>query len=342
MENQLVKFESPELLAIEPSRAAQIKQTFEPMVQMLEDFEAKYNEIIAESEFGITKELTEKAKRVRLDIAKVRINTGKLKDKQKEYIKLEDKAIMGVHNILVFAVKEREDRLKGIEDYFEIQEAKRLEALQAARAEALSPYVEDAHERKLSEMDEDVWQVYFAAKVKEHNDRIEAERKAEEERIAREKAEAEERERIRQENERLKAEAEARAKEEAERRANEEAERKEREEKERKEREAYEAALKAEREERERIQREEQAKREALEAELKAKQEAERIAKEQELARVQEELSKGDADKVSDLVSDLQSIKVKYTFDSDANKKMYDDVCVLIDKVVNFIEKNVG
>lgn len=342
--------DAPELQSIEQSKAEQIKATFEPMVQMLSGFEEAYNEVILESEFGITKEITAKAKRLRIDIAKVRIETEKVRKEQKEEYLRAGKAIDGVSNILKWAVSDKENKLKEIENYFEIQEAKRLEALQAARAEELSPYVEDAHERKLSEMEEDVWQVYLAAKIKEYNDRIEAERKAEEERIAREKAEAEERERIRQENERLKkeaeevakkarAEAEARAKEEAERRAKEEAERKEREEKERKEREAYESALRAEREERERIQREEQAKREALEAELKAKEEAERKAKEEELARIQAELSKGDADKVSDLVSDLESIKGKYTFDSEANKKMYADVCILIDKIINHISK---
>lgn len=318
---QVVKFEAPELNAIEPSKAQQIKATFEPMAEMLSQFEEAYNEITQEAQLGITSEVTAKAKRLRLDIGKVRIETGKRKDKAKEYLKLEDKAIMGVHNILVYAVKEKEDKLKEIETYFETQERLRLEALQAERAERLSKYVEDANERDLAKFADDEFEALFQMKKREHEEHLEAMRLAEEERIAKEKAEAEERERMRLENERLRKEAE-------EREAQAQAERLAREEKERKEREAYEAKLRAEREEKERIQRE-----------LEQRAEAERLAKEQEEARIQAELSKGDSDKVSDLISDLQSLKTKYTFESDSNKKMYADVCMLLDKIVNHINK---
>ncbi len=180
----IVKFEeSAELKAIEPSKAAQIKATFEPMVEMLEQFEAIYNQIVSESQKGVTKELCAKAKRARLDVGKIRINTGKAKDKSKESLKREDRAIMGVHNLVVWAVTDRENKLKEIENFFEIQEQKRLEALQAERVEKLSQYIEDAHERNLSDMEEDVWQAYLGAKKKEYQDRIEAEKKAEAERL---------------------------------------------------------------------------------------------------------------------------------------------------------------
>lgn len=350
MTNEIVKFDTPELQVIEKSKAEQIKATFEPMAEMLQEFEERYNKLMAIPLEKITVDLTKEYKRLRLDVGKVRIDTGKAKDKAKEYLKLEDKAIMGIHNILVWAVKEKEDNLKERENYFEIQEQKRLEALQNERAELLSKYVEDAHERDLVKFADDEFQALLQMKKKEQEDRIAAEKKAEEERIAKEKAEAEERERIRKENEQLrkeaeererlaKIEAEKRAKEEAERKAKEEAERKAREEKERKEREAYEAKLKAEREEKERIEREERAKREKLEAELKAKEDAEQKAKEEEAARLQAELNKGDAAKVKDLIADLDFLKTKYSFKSAKNTKMYADVSVLIDKVINHIEK---
>lgn len=350
METALVKLETPELQAIEQSKAEQIKTTFEPMVQMLSELEAQYSEVVAESENGITKEVTAKAKRVRIDIGKVRIATEKIRVAQKEEYLRAGKAIDGVSNILKWVVTDKENKLKEIEDYFEIQEQKRIEALQLQRAEMLLPYVTDAFERKLAEMEEDVWNAYLAAKKKEHEDRLEAERKAEEERIAREKAEAAERQRIREENERLrkeaeerekqaKIEAEKRAKEDEARRKKDEAERKAREEKERKEREEYEAKLKAEREERERIQREEEAKRRKLEEELRAKEEAERKAKEDEQARIQAEYSKGDAEKVKDLIADLKALKTKYSFKSKKNIKMYSDVSLLLEKVINHIEK---
>lgn len=339
MTTELVKFDTPELQVIEKSKAEQIKATFEPMAEMLAEFEARYNKLMSIPLEEITVDLTKEYKRLRLDVGRVRIDTGKAKDKAKEYLKLEDKAIMGIHNILVWAVKEKEDNLKERENYFEIQEQKRLEELQLERAEKLAPYVEDAHERDLAKFADDEFEALLAMKKKEQEDRIAAEKKAEEERIAKEKAEAEERERIRKENEQLrkeaeerekkaKIEAEKRAKEERERQAKAEAERKERDEKERKEREAYEAKLKAERDEKERMQRE-----------LEAKAEAERKAKEEEKARIEAELNKGDAAKVKDLIADLNALKTKYSFKSDKNQKMYVDVSALLNKVINHIEK---
>ena len=286
MKTEIVKFDTPELLAIEKSKAKQIKETFEPMVKMLEDFEESFNVVLEESKGGITKELTSKAKRLRLDVGRVRIETGKLKDKQKEYIKLEDKAIMGIHNIIVWAVTEKEDKLKEIENFFETQEKIRLDNLQKERVDLLTPYLEDAHERRLSEMEDDVWDAYLSAKKKEYEDRIEAEKqaelnrieaekKAEEERIAREKLEAEAREKQRIENEKLKAEAEKREKEiEAERKKQADILAKQKAESERlaKIEADKQAKIKAEQDAILKKEREAKAK---LEAELKAKKDAE-------------------------------------------------------------------
>ena len=81
------------------------------------------------------------------------------------------------------AINERmENGLEEIEKYAEIQEQLRLEKLQSDRAEKLSKYIEDAHERNLASMDEDVWKAYFSTKKQEYEDRIAAEKKAEDER----------------------------------------------------------------------------------------------------------------------------------------------------------------
>ena len=349
MSNVLAKTDVPELKALEKGKAAQIKATFEPMVVMLQGFEDRYNELMAIPLEDLTPELCEKFKRFRLDVAKVRIDTGKAKDKAKEYLKLEDRAIMGVHNILVYSVKEMEDSAKERELYFETLEKQRLEALQIERAEKLSAYVADAHERDLAKFAEDEFEALFSMKKKESEDRIAAELKAEEERIAKEKAEEEARELMRKENERLKAEAEAkekaiakeRAKAEAEIKAIEDAARKEREaarvaaEKAAKEWAALEAEMRAKEEAIQKAQREADAR---AEAERKAKEEADRKAREEEDRRVQAELSKGDAEKVNDLIESLNAIKTKFSFESKANQKMYADVCILIDKINNHIK----
>lgn len=369
MTKELVSFDAPELSVIEESKANQIKATFEPMAKMLSEFEDQYNNLIHESQLGITKEITAKAKRLRLDIGKVRIDTEKIRKEQKEEYLRAGKAIDGVSNILKWAVSDKENKLKEIEDYFDIIEQKRLEDLQNSRVCELSKYVEDAHERSLSLMEEDVWQAYLTTKKKEHEDRIEAEKQAELDRLEierKQKLHLERKEvampfysfwsdsdkglnfseisdsefdhfisrvkkskkdhednieKQRIENERLKKEAEAKEKalEKERQKAKEEADR-----------------LKAENEAKLRKEKED---RERLEVELKAKKEAEEKAIKEAEAKRQAELSKGDSDKLKDLLNDLDVLKTKYSFKSDKNKKMYSDVSILIDKVIAHIQK---
>ena len=279
MKNEIMKFDTPELQVIEKSKAEKIKATFEPMAKMLLEFEKAFKEVTSEAEKEITKDVTIKAKRLRIDIGKVRIDTEKVRKEEKEEYLRAGKAIDGVSNILKWAVIDKENKLKEIENHFEIQEQERLEKLQAERVGKLLKYVEDAEDRNLSGMENDVWQAYFTTKKKEYDDRIAAEKQAEIDRIAKEKAEAAERVRIRKENELLKKEAEEKEKQRQKDAAKAEAERKALEEKARKEREASEAKL--------RIEREAKAK---LEAELKAKAEAEEKAKREERERTEAEL----------------------------------------------------
>ena len=76
-----------------------------------------------------------------------------------------------------------------------------------------------------------------------------------------------------------------------------------------------------------------------IEAELKEKKEEEKRIEAEEKARIEAELKKGDKDKVKDLINDLNLMKAKYNFDSDSNKKMYEDTCLLLDKIVVHIKK---
>jgi hypothetical protein len=339
MSKQVITLDTPELNAVEESKALQIKNTFEPMSKMLAEFEGSFESVVLESKEEITKDVVKKAKRLRLDISKVRIETEKARKSQKEQYLLAGKAIDGVSNILKWAVSEKEEKLKEIENHFENLEKSRLAKLQVSRASDISEYLEDAEERDLSSMEQDVWEAYFESKRKAHFDRIEAEAKAEKDRIEKEEAEAKEREAIRKENERLKAEAEEREKAESERKQKELAEQQKREKAEAEEKAKHEAELKKQREEQEKARLAEQQKREKAEAELKSKEEAERKVKEEAYQKEQAELSKGDSDKVSDLVNDIESLKTKYTFKSSKNKAMYVSVVKLLEKVIVFISK---
>jgi colicin import membrane protein len=335
--NKLMTIDAPELEGVEVSKAKKIKETFLPMSKMLAEFEEAYNEILSAKE--ITPELVSKAKRLRIDIGKVRIETGKIKDKQKEYIKLEDRAIMGVHNILVWAVKEKEDKLKEIENHFERQILKELEELQANRVKAISPYLADAHERDLSGMDNDVWKAYFNTKKQEHLDLIAAEKKAEEERIAKAKAEEAEQKRIRKENEALRAEREAKQaadKLESEKREKIEAEARKVQEAREKAHEKAQAILAEEVAKAKRLLQEE---REKAEKELEEKAKAEQAKIDEAKRAEQERLSKGDKGEKQALELALDKMKYTYSFKSAKNKKMYKDVGLLLDKVIDHINK---
>ena len=292
-----------------------------------------------------------KFKELRLRIVKNRTQgINKWHKTNKEFFLTGGKFVDAIKNKENAINEQMEERLMSAEKHFENLEKERIAKLQAERVGLLSEFVEDANERDLASMEDDVWESYLATKKQAHLDKIQAELDAEKERQAKIKAEKEEQERIRKENAKLKAEAEEyerlakieankRAKQEAERKEKEEKERKIREEKERKERAEYEAKLKAEREAKEKIEREEKAKREKLQAELKAKEEVERKAKEEEEARLEAELNKGDTDKVKDLIAELEALKTKYSFKSSKNIKMYKDVGLLIDKVTNHINK---
>ena len=197
-----------------------------------------------------------------------------------------------------------EEKLKDAEKHFENLEKEKLATLQNNRVDKLSKYVEDAEERNLAGMENDVWNAYLSTKKKEYEDRIAAEKKAEEDRIAKERDEKAEQERIRLENE-AKAKAEL-AKVEAEK---------------------------------QRLIAIEKAKADKLEAELEANKQAKIKAENDRLADIETNAKKGDTAKVSDLIKDLKVIKKKYNFKSNKNQKMYADVSILIDKLINHIKK---
>lgn len=366
----IVLLETPELNQIEQSKAEQIRNVFVPMADMLANFENDYNELIGRAQEEITKEITAKAKRLRINIGSVRIAAEKVRKQQKEEYLLAGRAIDGVANVLKWAVVDKENKLKEIEDYFEIQEAKRLEALQEARETELSKYVDGNITTNLSSMADDVWAAYLSVKKKEYEDRIEAEKLAEKIRIANERLDAIAKERVLKamdykmfwnpdgynfremseedfqqvmadlkkasdeyiaEQNRIREENERLRKEREEIERKAEQERLAQQEKARKEREAYEAK-----------QREERFKREAAEAELKAmKEQQERLAQE-EAERIEKELKAGDSAKISMLITDLEVLKTKYSFKSKTNQKMMSTVAFNIEQIILFINPNIN
>ena len=287
-----------ELSGLDESKAKQIEAVFAPMVEMLKGFEAAYDEIAA---LEISPDKCKKAKRLRLDIAQVRIQADQVRKVQKEEYLRAGNAIQGVYNILKFAVADKEEKLKGMETHYERIEAEKKIRLSSERQAELSKYDIDGEFIDLGSMSDSVWTNYLAGVKANYEAIIAAEKKAEEERIEAERKEAEEREKMRLENERLKKEAVKAAKLKAatEKKAAEE-------------REIQEAKIRKEREAREKVERELAEKKAAeerafLEAEQKASEEATRVLAEKEKAR-----QATDKDKlniiIASLLSDLDNV----------------------------------
>ena len=287
---------NPAEFGLTDETAKTIAQQFQPMLDKMVELESEYNTIIA---LPIDdRETAKKAKELRLKYVKVRTGTEAIHKAQKEFYLKGGRFVDGWKNAQVFASNGKELALEKIEKHLEILAKQRIEKLQSERAEMIRPYVEDTTGLDLGTMPEDVFEAYLTARKKAHQDKLDAEKKAEDDRIERERIEAEQRETQRLENIRLKEEADKREKEiEAERqenakkqakldkdlaeeRARAEAERKrienenqEKLDKERKERQELESKLAEEKQAREKAEADRQA-------EIKRKQvEAERLAK---------------------------------------------------------------
>ena len=242
------------------------------------------------------------ARTVRLALRNVRIRAEGERKSLKEDSLRRGKAIDGVYNVLAYLVEPVEERLKAAEEFAERIEAERKAKLKAEREEALRPFGVNTAFYDIANMPADAWDELFAGAVAAHKAKEEAARKAEEARIAKEKADAEERERIRAENERLKREAfeaEKAAQAERERVA---AEKRASDEKARIEREKIEAEMRKQREDADRKAREAaaaaKAEREAAEAKARAEQEA--IRKQAQAEREAREKAEAEAKRLRD------------------------------------------
>lgn len=355
MSQELIKI-NPADFGMEETKAADIAAQFKPMLDRMVELETEYNAVI---QLPVNKSTCAIAKALRLKYVKVRTGTADIHKSQKDFYLKAGRYIDGWKNAQIFASSGIEEKLEGIEKHYENQEKERVAKLQDERAGQLMAYEVDTTHLNLGIMSDDVWSNFLAGTKMNYETRKEAERKAEEERLAKIEAERIEQERVRAENERLKKEADEReAKMKAER---EEAERlrKEAEERVRKEHEAMAAKAKKEMEEAaaeaKRIQdakdaelakeREEKARVEKELADKKAQEErkanedriaAEKVAKEKADAE-QAELAKGDKEKMEDLKADIFMLIGKYTFKSEKYQGNYK---VIQAKLKDIIDQN--
>lgn len=136
------------------------------------------------------------AKEGRKLLKEKRVEIEKNRKAMKETALRKGQAIDAVARFLTSLIKPIEDYLYEQEKYAEIQEAKRLDELEATRKEKLAKYVSDVELFKVREMEDEAFDKLLESQKRAWEIEQEEIRKAEEDRIAREKAEQEKAERL--------------------------------------------------------------------------------------------------------------------------------------------------
>lgn len=171
---------------LQENKAKELESLYLPMIKMLSEMEDQYNNIVSKE---ITKELIPEAKRLKIDIAQVRIKADKARTKAKAEILRAGNAIQGAYNTLKYAVISKEEKLLEIIQHFENLEREKNEKLEDERNIILSKYQSDIITPGLGVMPESVWNNFLAGTKLNYENKKAAEGKAEKERIEKEKAE---------------------------------------------------------------------------------------------------------------------------------------------------------
>lgn len=335
-QTQELQLVDPKEFGIEEGKALVIANSFSTKQAELLSYQSAYDEIIKSE---LTIEISKKAKELGNKLVKVRTGIAAIHKVEKAFYLAGGKFVDALKNKLTMNVEQMEEKLEAIEQHFVKLEADRKAKLKADRLELLLPYDVDTEYVSIEEMTEDQFTGFLsnnklAFETKKENERlaelarIEADKKAEAERLERERLEAERIESQRLENDRLKKEAEQREKElEAERKrlaaeqAKKDAEQKAELERLAKEQAEKDRLAKIESDRLAKIAADEKAKSDKLAAELKAKQEAEDLALANKKARIEaeenEKIAKEkaaflapDKDKVRKLYDELLAIKM--------------------------------
>lgn len=260
------------------------------------------------------------ARTARLKLKAARVEVEKLRKETKEESLRVGQSVDKVAKMIASQCEIEEKRLEEAETFAERVEAARKAAAQAARREALAPFVPDVSIYPLGDMTEAAWGQLLTGSRSAFEAAAEAARKAEADRLAAIEAQKAEDARIRAENARLAKEAaerDATAKAEREKAAAElrAAQDKARSEREAAEKEAWaerqrlEAEARREREAREAVERKAREEREAVEA--AKREEAERQRYQAEVA-AEEEARKAaapDAEKLREFAEAIKAVE---------------------------------
>lgn len=147
------------------------------------------------------------ARESRLALKEIRVLAGKNKDRLKEDSLKRSRAVDSIYNTIKAICEPLEAELLAQEQFALRAEVARLEKVKAERVSQLTQYGVDCAFYQLDVMPAEQFEQLLAGSKAAHEARLEAERKAEADRLAAIAAEEAERARIAAENERLKREA---------------------------------------------------------------------------------------------------------------------------------------
>lgn len=159
------------------------------------------------------------ANTIRLGVRQVRLEAEKTFDAKRSEVqqqmlsyKTEDQLWLKAKQTMQLLTKEIEENARWKEETKERFEAEQKELKVQQRLVKILLFAPEISRSEIENMSDETFNVFLSGIEKAYNDRIEAEKKAEADRIAKEQAEKEEQERVRKENERLKKEAEEKEK----------------------------------------------------------------------------------------------------------------------------------
>lgn len=269
----------PALRPVEPTLARTLAENFANIVQDAERWTAEAKAIKVTS--ADDKSGMKTARALRLKIREIRCQAENKRKELKEGILVQGRAIDGINNVIVGLCQPAEKHLQDQEDYAERLEAERIAKIVAERSEDLRSVGADPSLYDLGHMPDDQYAILCDSLQEAYDRRIAAEAKAKEEAAAKIVADAEERERLRAENDRL-----------------------------RKEQEARDAAAKKERDEANAKAETERKAREQAEAALKKKQDEERAEKDRQEKARKKAAAAPDRDKLESLANVIGSTAI--------------------------------
>jgi hypothetical protein len=325
MSTELVKV--IEESGVEQSTAAVLQESFLPFFEQAKQWKEKAATLVV-TDASQVREM-EMARQARLALKNIRVAADKKRKQLKEDSLRYGKAVQGVYNVIEYLITPIEQHLEEQERFVQIQEAKRRAELTASRQMDLQPFFEFAppFTGSLGDLTDDDWskllqsakmmhQSHLEEQARIEAERIEAERKAEEARLA-----------MIAENERLRKEAEeaAKAAEAAAEKARKEAEEAAK---------AAEAAAEKARKERERVEAELAAER----AKLAAKEAAELARVKAEQDALKKQAMAPDNEKLDALKAALQAVRMPDLATKEAGE-IVQNVRLLIGKVVTYIDQ---